>query len=124
MMACTISGDLHEFGIRMVSDMFELDGWDTYYLGANMPDMNVITALKEQKIDVLALSVTMPFHLGKAENLIKKIRNDKSLEKLIIILGGYTFNIDRNLWKRIGADGMAENSKDAVLLANKLITSN
>lgn len=121
MIACAISGDLHELGIRMVSDMFELDGWDTYYLGANMPDTNIITSIKEQKADVLALSVTMPFHLNKAESLIKKIRNDKNLDKVIIIVGGYTFNVDSTLWKRFGADGMAHNSKEAVLLANRLI---
>lgn len=119
--ACAVSGDLHELGIRMVSDMFELDGWDTYYLGANMPDPNIITSIKEQKADVLALSVTMPFHLSKTESLIKRIRNDRELDKLIIIVGGYSFNIDPILWKRMGADGMAHDSKEAVLLANRLI---
>ncbi|MGK2861433.1 MAG: cobalamin B12-binding domain-containing protein [Chitinophagaceae bacterium] len=121
MIACAISGDLHELGIRMVSDMFELDGWDTYYLGANMPDINIITSIKEQKTDVLALSVTMPFHLGKVERLIKKIRNDKNLDNLIIIVGGYTFNSDPTLWKRLGADGMTRNGTEAVGLANRLI---
>lgn len=121
MLACTVSGDLHEMGIRMVSDIFELNGWDTYYLGANMPDINIISAIKEQKSDVLALSVTMPFHLNKAESLIQKIRIDKELEKLKIILGGYIFNIDTSLWKKLGADGMAHNFNDAVILANQLI---
>lgn len=121
LVACAISGELHELGIRMVSDMFELDGWDTYYLGANMPDINILTSLKDQNTDVLALSVTMPFHLSKAENLIKKIRTDRELDRLIIIIGGYTFNIDSKLWKRFGADGMAHNSRDAVLLANRLV---
>ena len=47
MLACTIAGDLHEMGIRMLTDYFELDGWDTYYLGANMPDDSIISAAKE-----------------------------------------------------------------------------
>jgi methanogenic corrinoid protein MtbC1 len=121
MIACTISGDLHELGIRMISDTFELDGWETYYLGANMPDVNILSSIKEQKADLLALSVTMPFHLDRAAKLIEKIRNDADFDKLKIILGGYTFNIDQTLWKRLGADGMACNSYDAVLLANQLI---
>lgn len=124
MVACTVSGDLHEMGIRMVSDIFELHGWDTYYLGANMPDVNIISAIKEQKADVLALSVTMPFHLTKAENLINNLRSDKELEKLKIILGGYTFNIDNTIWKRLGADGMAYNFNEAVELANQLTNKN
>ena len=32
--ACT-GGDLHELGVRMVADFFEMEGWDTFYLGAN-----------------------------------------------------------------------------------------
>ena len=27
-----VSGDLHEIGVRMVSDFFEMEGWDTFYL--------------------------------------------------------------------------------------------
>ena len=121
LVACTISGDLHELGIRMMSDLFEMDGWDTYYMGSNMPDVNVITALKEQAPDILAISVTIPFHLSKAERLIKKIRSDKAFDKLKIIVGGYTFNLAPALWKKVGADGMAQNAKGAVMLANNLI---
>ena len=121
MVACTVSGDLHEMGIRMMADMFEMDGWDTYYMGSNMPDVNVITALKEQEADILALSVTMPFHLSKVEVLIKNIRSDKAFDKMKIIVGGYTFNIDPALWKKVGADGYAQNSQEAILLANRLL---
>ncbi len=28
-------GDLHELGVRMVADFFKMEGWDTFYLGAN-----------------------------------------------------------------------------------------
>lgn len=104
-----------------MSDLFELDGWDTYYLGSNMPDINVISALKEQDADILAISVTIPFHLSKAEKLIKQIRTDKAFDKLKIIVGGYTFNIAPGLWKKIGADGCAQSAQEAVLIANNLI---
>ena len=35
--AACVGGDLHEIGIRMVADFFEMDGWDTFYLGADVP---------------------------------------------------------------------------------------
>jgi methanogenic corrinoid protein MtbC1 len=37
LVAACVGGDLHEIGVRMVADFFEMDGWDTYYVGANMP---------------------------------------------------------------------------------------
>ncbi|KAA9040853.1 hypothetical protein FW778_02085 [Ginsengibacter hankyongi] len=122
MLACAVSGDLHEMGIRMISDFFELDGWDTFYLGANMPDSDIIAAIKEQKVDLLALSVTMPFHISKAERLIRKIRSDDDLSQLKIIVGGYSFSQAKGLWKDIGADGSAQSAKEAVQMGNQMIT--
>ena len=35
--ATSIGGELHEIGVRIIADFFEMEGWDTYYLGANSP---------------------------------------------------------------------------------------
>ncbi len=121
MMGCTVAGGLHELGIRMLSDSFEKDGWDTYYMGASMPDTNIISAVKEQQADILAISVTMPFDINKAETLINKIRIDQTLSNLKIIVGGHPFNLVPELWKRIGADGFAKNAREAVELANQMM---
>jgi len=37
MVATCVGGELHEIGARMVADFFEIDGWETYFLGANTP---------------------------------------------------------------------------------------
>ena len=37
MVAACVQGDSHELGLRMVSDFFELEGWDTLFLGASTP---------------------------------------------------------------------------------------
>ena len=29
-----VQGELHEIGARMVADLFEMDGWNSYYFGA------------------------------------------------------------------------------------------
>lgn len=121
MLACTVSGGLHELGIRMVSDFFERDGWDTYYMGANMPDASIIGAVKEQRADILAISVTMSFDINKVEGLINKIRKDAALSNLKIIVGGHPFNHIPELWKRVGADGSAQNARQAVELANQMM---
>lgn len=73
MLGCTVSEGLHELGIRMMSDFFEMDGWDTYYMGASMPDTDIISAVKEQEAHLLAISVTMQFDISKVEVLIKKL---------------------------------------------------
>lgn len=121
LVACSISGELHELGIRMVTDFFEMDGWDTYYLGANMPDNHLSEVLKEYKADILALSVTLPTHVSKSVALIDNLKNKDEFKNLKIMVGGYPFITNPNLWKKVGADAFAQNADDAIKKANELI---
>lgn len=123
LVACSVADELHEIGIRMVTDFFEMEGWDTHYLGANMPDNHLIQSIKEYNADVLAISVTLPLHISTAKNLIHTVRNDNELGNTKIIVGGYPFNIVPDLWKKIDADGWAESANDAIETANKLIAN-
>ena len=120
LVACSISGELHELGIRMVTDFFEMDGWDTYYLGANMPDRQLIEALIEHRAHILAISVTLPTHVSKAANLIQELKKHPSLPDLKILVGGYPFLNNPELWQKIKADGCAENAEKALEIAKKL----
>ena len=112
-----IQGELHEFGIRMVCDYLESCGWNTYYLGANMPERAIIQSIKELKPDIIAISCTMTFNVPKVKSLIQTIKNF-TLE-IPIIVGGYPFNLDNQLWKKIGADGYSENFEDTVNIVEK-----
>jgi methanogenic corrinoid protein MtbC1 len=121
MLACSISGELHEMGIRMVADFFEMDGWDTYYMGANMPVQHLEMALIEHKADLLAISVTLLTHVSKAAALIQSLRANEKLKNLKILVGGYPFIENPQLWQKIGADGFADTAENAITLANSIV---
>jgi len=121
LVATCVSGDLHEIGVRMVSDFFEMEGWDTFYLGANTPVRDLLQILKERDADLVLLSATMTFHLRHVREMIRAIRADEETRAVKIMVGGYPFNIAPNLWKEIGADGFAQNAETAVETAEKLI---
>ena len=70
----SISGELHEIGVRIIADFFEMEGWDTYYLGANSPTAAIVQAVADRRADILAVSATMTFHVRAVENLIATIR--------------------------------------------------
>lgn len=120
MVATCVSGDMHEIGIRMISDFFEMEGWDTFYLGANVPADSVVRSIKERKADLLAVSATMTFHVNAVRKMIEAIRKDDQVKSTIVIVGGYPFNIAPSLWQEIGADGQATDAEAAVQLAHKL----
>jgi methanogenic corrinoid protein MtbC1 len=119
MAGCCVSGELHEMGIRMVCDFFEMDGWDSYYLGANTPAEALIEFIADKNADLLAISVTMTFHLPRARALVRTVREHFGSE-LKIILGGYPFGRSATLCDRIGGDGYSLDAQSAVDLGNRL----
>ncbi len=121
LVATCVGSELHEMGVRMVADLFELDGWDTYYLGANMPASSIIETTKQTRSGLLVVSATLPLHVHKIKALIKEIRNDPHCKDLKIMVGGYPFNIDKQLWEKVGADLYAPDARSAVKVANQLI---
>lgn len=121
MVACSLPGELHEMGIRMVADFFEIEGWDTYYLGTNMPDSQISAVLKEQKALLLAISATLPTNVSKVTELIRKIRSDSELTGIKILVGGYPFLQNPGLWEKSGADGCAVNAELAIEKAHELM---
>ncbi len=117
MVATCVSRELHEMGIRMVSDIFELRGWSTYYLGANTPKESILATLKDRKAEVLCVSTTMGFQLEPARELISAVRSSALGNGVVILVGGYPFNLIPDLWQKVKADGFAANATAAVELA-------
>lgn len=122
LVATCVSGDLHEIGVRMVCDFFEIEGWDTFYLGANTPTEDVLRTLKERAADLVLISATMTFHLRFVREQIAAIRGDAATRAIKIMVGGYPFNVAPDLWKEIGADGYASDAARAIETAENLIS--
>jgi methanogenic corrinoid protein MtbC1/hemoglobin-like flavoprotein len=120
LVATCVAGDLHELGVRMVSDFFEMDGWNTYYVGANVPHQSVIAAIVERDADVLAISATLSFHVESVRQLIHAVRQHPIARHVKVLTGGYPFNQSPDLWKQVGADGYAPDANRALTLANEL----
>jgi len=121
MVAACVSGDLHEIGLRMVADFFELDGWNTFYLGASMPATAVVDTIVERGADVLAISATITAHLRAVADLVARVRAAPGCGSVKIIVGGRPFAAHLDLWKTMGADGCAADAQSAITLANQLV---
>ncbi|MGM0411662.1 MAG: cobalamin B12-binding domain-containing protein, partial [Bacillota bacterium] len=116
-----VGDELHELGIRMIADLLEMEGWNTIHLGANIPIKDIVDEIEKNEADILAISVTMVANLKKAEKLINEVKANEKIKKTKVMVGGYAFNINKDLWKEIGADGYAEDLKGALELAPGLL---
>lgn len=121
LVATCVGGELHEIGVRMVADLFELEGWDTYYLGSNVPVDGVVRAALEQEPDVIAISATMTFHLPRVREAVQALRSRAELSRSRILVGGYPFLKAPGLWRSLGADGSTSSAGDAVAAAADLL---
>ncbi len=116
-----VGSEQHAMGIRIINDFLEMDGWETYYMGANVPTVAVLSAIDDIQPDFIALSVTLTPHIKQLNELITAIK--KNHPSLKIMVGGYPFLRDNTLWQKVGADGFASNAWEIGDEAIKLINS-
>ncbi len=120
-LALSVSGDLHELGIRMVADLFELAGWRSNYLGADVPADEVPDAAITFASDLIAVSSKLVFHVGAARRVIDAVRADPRTARLPVLVGGMPFESIPGLWQRIGADAFAPSAEGAVRAGARLV---
>jgi len=121
MVATCIGGELHELGIRMVADFFEMEGWDVYYLGANMPAEDVANIVNSEQTDLLAISVSLNGHVKQARSLIDTVRASPLGPEIKIMVGGHPFNRAPEMCETVGADLTARDARDAVREAMEVL---
>ncbi|NBW90650.1 MAG: PDZ domain-containing protein, partial [Gammaproteobacteria bacterium] len=109
--ACSSGGDMHDLGIRMVSDLLETEGWSVECLGANMPTPDVVEAVGPQPhrgpSDLLLVSAGTPLAIRGVASLIGAVRQTLGKSAPATLVGGMPFHLAPNLWKKVGADGFS-----------------
>jgi len=89
LVAC-VEGELHEFPARLVADALDLAGYDTRFLGADVPTGSLLQVIEEEKPDLLALSITMPFHASALRRQMTRVR-EYTRGELPIAVGGLAY---------------------------------
>ena len=74
--------------------------------------------IKEKSPDIIAISCTMTFNISKVKNLTQAIKNAEVSTPVIV--GEFSFNLHKDLWKKVGADAYSIDFEDAYLLSEKL----
>jgi MerR family transcriptional regulator, light-induced transcriptional regulator len=87
--AACVEGESHQVGIKMVTDVFEMHGWQSFFLGADVPTNELLVFLREAQPDLVALSLSVYFHVPKLEMMLDRIR--RSFPELPIVIGGQAF---------------------------------
>ncbi len=117
----SVSGDLHEVGMRIVTDFFEMDGWNTAFLGSSVPLPDLLRTLRERRPHVLGISATLSLHVGLVAQLIADLRAAPESDGVKFMVGGCPFNSADGLWRDVGADAMCADARGVVDAALSLV---
>lgn len=114
-----VCGSLHEIGARMVADQFELAGWETLFLGADVPAPDLTRAVGAFGADLLALSAVRTEDVRAVARTIEEVRAAQA--DLPVLVGGPPFRAIPDLWRDVGASGSAPDAVGAVERARRLL---
>jgi len=89
-LAC-VENELHQVGIKMVGDIFEKNGWESFFLGAGIPTGELLRFMQQAKPNVLAISLSVYFNLPNLLKMLNAIRID--FPALPILLGGQAIGL-------------------------------
>jgi len=81
-----VQGEQHALGLRMAADVIELAGYETIYLGADVPTADLLLAIAARSPDLVGLSATMPSSIPALDRAIAEIQRGNP--KLIVLFGG------------------------------------
>jgi len=121
MIAAAVAGNQHDIGLQAVADFFEMDGWRTVLLGANVPARDLVQAVDCFAADLLGLSVSQTTQLEAVKTTIQAIRDGERDTEVKILLGGRAFTDSDDLPQELGADGYAADPVAAVASGRQLV---
>lgn len=116
----TVKGDLHDIGKNLVASMLEGCGFEVVNIGIDLPAERFVTAIQEEKADLLCMSALLTTTMSYMETVIQAVENAGLRDKVKILVGGAP--VTESFALSIGADGYSSNANEAVILAKRLMT--
>ena len=83
------ANEYHQVGARMVTDIMELYGWQTWFLGANTPAEDLLNLIQEKNPDVLGLSLSVYFNMCRLKETLNTVHSH--YPHLDVLVGGQAF---------------------------------
>ena len=116
--AC-VEGEYHEFPARIVADFLDLGGFDVRYLGANVPTDDLLRMLREDRPDLLALSVTMSFNVSTLRGVLARLRQEHPT--LPVLVGGHALEWEPWIARELRVDTCGSDAAGLVDRARRLL---
>lgn len=115
----TVAGDIHDIGKDIVSFMLDMNGFEVYDLGVDVPPQKFVDKIKETKAPIVALSGFLTLAFDSMKETVDAIKKAGLRSKVKIMIGGG--QIDEEIQKFAGADAYGKDAMTGVNIAKKWV---
>ena len=111
----TVAGDIHDIGKDIVSFMLDMNGFEVYDLGVDVPPHKFVDKIKETNAPIVALSGFLTLAFDSMKETVDAIKAAGLRNKVKIMIGGG--QIDEEIRKYAGADAYGKDAMTGVNIA-------
>jgi len=112
----TVKGDIHDIGKNLVALMLKNHSFEVKDLGVDVDSKKIVSEAKKQKADIIALSSLMTTTMGRMQEVIRLLKNERI--GIPVIIGGAA--VTGAYAREIGAE-YGKDAVEAVRTAGKLV---
>jgi len=111
----TVSGDIHDIGLNIVDFMLDVNGFEVYNLGVDVPVEAFVNKVKDTGAPILGLSGFLTPAFDAMKQTVEAIEAAGIRDNVKIMIGGG--QLDEGIKKYAKADAYGKNAMAAVALA-------
>jgi len=115
----TVAGDIHDIGKNIVVFMLDINGFEVYDLGVDVPAQKFVEMIKETGAPIIGLSGFLELAFDSMKETIEAIKDAGLRDKVKVMIGGG--QITEEIKKYTGADALGKDAMEAVSCAKKWI---
>ncbi|MBA7640197.1 Methionine synthase [subsurface metagenome] len=115
----TVAGDIHDIGLNIVGFMLDVNGFEVYNLGVDLPAQRFIDKIKETNAGIVGLSGFLTLAFDAMKDTIDAIKVAGLQDKVKVMIGGG--QIDEEIRKYTGADAYGRDAMAAVALSKEWV---
>ena len=115
----TVAGDIHDIGKNIVAFMLDVNGFEVYDLGIDVPAQEFIEKMEETNAGIVGLSGFLTLAFDSMKETIEAIKAAGLRDRVKIMIGGGT--LDDEIRKYTGADAYRPDAMAAVSLAKEWV---
>jgi methanogenic corrinoid protein MtbC1 len=115
----TVAGDIHDIGKNIVTFMLDVNGFEVYDLGVDVPVQKFVEKIKETGAPVVGLSGFLALAFDSMKQTVDAIKAAGLRDKVKIMIGGG--QVSDEVRKYTGADGYGMDAMAGVSMAKKWV---